>query len=147
MSDPLDDDSQEGSSQKSRDEVLRKKSFSRARGLDISSFMVSNDDSKQDNDQEEIQEKEHDIAMGEIVEIFSAGGDDSSKPGAVQKDGTVIAAPENDSVTDVAIHGEKRLGFGLLIAMVFTWSAIGTIVGTVLTPVVSATGLLLMVII
>ena len=31
MSDPLDDDSQEGSSQKSRDEVLRKKSFSRAR--------------------------------------------------------------------------------------------------------------------
>ena len=54
MSDPQDDDNQEGSSQKSRDEVLRKKSFSRARGLDISSFMVSNDDSKQDNDQEEI---------------------------------------------------------------------------------------------
>ena len=76
MSDPLDDDSQEGSSQKSRDEVLRKKSFSRARGLDISSFMVSNDDSKQDNDQEEIQEKEHDIAMGEICLLYTSDAAD-----------------------------------------------------------------------
>ena len=147
MSDPLDDENQEGSRQKMRDEVLRKKTFSRARGLDISSFMVSNDDSEQEAEQEDVQEKEQDIAMGEIVEIFSAGGDDSSNPGAIQKDGTVIEAPENDSVTDIAIHGEKRLGFGLLIAMIFTWSAIGTIVGTVLTPVISATGLLLMVII
>ena len=47
----------------------------------------------------------------------------------------------------MSIHGEKRLGFGLLIAMIFIWSAIGTIVGTVLAPVVSATGLILMVII
>ena len=147
MSDPLDDENPEGPRQKDRDEVLRKKSFSRARGLDISSFMVKNDDSPELPQQEEVEKEDHDIAMGEIVEIFSSGGDDTSAPGAVQKDGTVINAPEDDSVTDLAVHGEKRLGFGLLIAMIFTWSAIGTIVGTVLTPVISATGLILMVVI
>ena len=147
MSDPLDGENPEGSRQKDRDEVLRKKSFSRARGLDISSFMVKNDDSPEVPEQEDTEKEEHDIAMGEIVEIFSSGGDDTSAPGAVQKDGTVINAPEDDSVTDLAVHGEKRLGFGLLIAMIFTWSAIGTIVGTVLTPVISATGLILMVVI
>ena len=147
MSDPLDGENPEGSRQKDRDEVLRKKSFSRARGLDISSFMVKNDDSPEVPEQEDTEKEDHDIAMGEIVEIFSSGGDDTSAPGAVQKDGTVINAPEDDSVTDLAVHGEKRLGFGLLIAMIFTWSAIGTIVGTVLTPVISATGLILMVVI
>ena len=147
MSDPLDGENPEGPRQKDRDEVLRKKSFSRARGLDISSFMVKNDDSPELPQQEEVEKEDHDIAMGEIVEIFSSGGDDTSAPGAVQKDGTVINAPEDDSVTDLAVHGEKRLGFGLLIAMIFTWSAIGTIVGTVLTPVISATGLILMVVI
>ena len=111
MSDPLDGENPEGSRQKDRDEVLRKKSFSRARGLDISSFMVKNDDSPEEPEQEEVVKEEHDIAMGEIVEIFSAGGDDSSNPGAVQKDGTVINAPEDDSVTDLAVHGEKWLGF------------------------------------
>ena len=147
MSDPLDDENQEDSKQKGRNEVLRKKSFSRARGLDISSFMVEDSGPSEVPEQEDVQEAEHDIAMGEIVEIFSSGGDDSSAPGAIQKDGTVIKAPESDSVTDIAVHGEKRLGFGLLIAMIFTWSAIGTIVGTVLTPVISATGLILMVVI
>ena len=147
MSDPLDGENPEGPRQKDRDEVLRKKSFSRARGLDISSFMVKNDDSTEVPEQEDTEKEDHDIAMGEIVEIFSSGGDDTSAPGAVQKDGTVINAPEDDSVTDLAVHGEKRLGFGLLIAMIFTWSAIGTIVGTVLTPVISATGLILMVVI
>ena len=147
MSDPLDGENPEGPRQKDRDEVLRKKSFSRARGLDISSFMVKNDDSPEVPEQEDTEKEDHDIAMGEIVEIFSSGGDDTSAPGAVQKDGTVINAPEDDSVTDLAVHGEKRLGFGLLIAMIFTWSAIGTIVGTVLTPVISATGLILMVVI
>ena len=96
MSDPLDDENPEGPRQKDRDEVLRKKSFSRARGLDISSFMVKNDDSPEEPEQEDTEKEDHDIAMGEIVEIFSSGGDDTSAPGAVQKDGTVINAPEDE---------------------------------------------------
>ena len=55
----------------SRDEVLRKRSFSRARGIDISSFMVTDDEPKSEpveTSQEVSQEP--DIAMGEIAEIF-----------------------------------------------------------------------------
>ena len=147
MSEDTGGPKQSPSKNDSRDEIIRKRSFSRARGIDISSFIVDNDRKTDSTEVVDKVEVEQDIAMGEIAEIFSKGGEDFTRPGAIQKDGTVKSAPENDSVTDVAIHGEKRLGFGLLIAMVFTWSAIGTIVGTVLTPVVSATGLLLMVII
>ncbi len=133
---------------KNQDDLLRKSDFSRARGMDISSFMVADDDSKKETLEEvETVEEETDIAMGEIVEVFSKGGQEHKLAGAIQKDGTVKTAPEDDSVSELAIHGEKRLGFGLLIAMVFIWSAIGTIVGTVLPPVISAIGLLLMVII
>ena len=124
-----------------RDEMIRKKNFSRARGLDISSFMINEEDSELENESEDLEEeivKDIDKAMGEVAELFSRGGDEHKMAGAVQKDGTVIKPPENDSVADMSIHGEKRLGFGLLIAMVFIWSAIGTIVGTVLAPVVSA---------
>ena len=149
MSEDLNRKDESDSGDKSRDGILRQKDFSRARGLDISSFMV-NEETGQETppiDEEEKRPEDIDIAMGEVVEIFSRGGDEHKAAGAIQKDGSVIKAPENDSVTDMSIHGEKRLGFGLLVAMVFIWSAIGTIVGTVLAPVVSATGLLLMVIV
>ena len=132
----------------SRDEVLRKRSFSRARGIDISSFMVTDDEPK--SEPVEISQEvsqEPDIAMGEIAEIFSRGGNDFDRPGAIQADGTVATAPEMDSVTDLAVYGEKRLGFGLLVAMVFSWSLIGTIVGTVLDPIFGAIGLTAMAVI
>ena len=131
MSEDLNRKDEGDSGDKSRDGILRQKDFSRARGLDISSFMV-NEETGQETppiDEEEKRPEDIDIAMGEVVEIFSRGGDEHKAAGAIQKDGSVIKAPENDSVTDMSIHGEKRLGFGLLVAMVFIWSAIGTIVG------------------
>lgn len=133
-----------------RDEMIRKKNFSRARGLDISSFMINEQEQEGNLESEHLEEepvKDFDKAMGEVVDLFSKGGDEHKIAGAIQKDGTVIKPPENDSVTDMSIHGEKRLGFGLLIAMIFIWSAIGTIVGTVLAPTISAIGLISMVII
>lgn len=135
-------------SENSRDEIIRKRSFSRARGIDISTFMV--DVEEKTGDVEPVVKQkppEQDIAMGEIAEIFSKGGDDSKRPGAIQHDGTVNSAPEMDSVTDLAVYGEKRLGFGLLIAMILSWSLIGTIVGTVLDPIFGAIGLSLMAIV
>ncbi len=147
MSDNTGGPEQSPSKNDSRDEIIRKRSFSRARGIDISSFMVG--DNNKDEAANVIDEVEvtPDIAMGEIAEIFSKGGEDFKRPGAIQKDGTVNTAPENDSVTDLAVHGEKRLGFGLLIAMILSWSLIGTIVGTVLDPIFGAIGLSLMAII
>ncbi|MDG1549500.1 MAG: hypothetical protein P8Q94_05565, partial [Candidatus Poseidoniaceae archaeon] len=130
-----------------RDEVIRKQSFSRARGLDISSFMIEQKEEETSVWETVVEEKETDIAIGEVAEIFSKGGEDFERPGAIQKDGSVNSAPEIDSVTDLAVHGEKRLGFGLLIAMIFSWSLIGTIVGTVLNPVLGAIGLTTMAIV
>ena len=135
------------SKDESRDEIIRKRSFSRARGIDISSFMVDDGGKEESAEVVDEIEVEQDIAMGEIAEIFSKGGEDFARPGAIQKDGTVKTAPENDSVTDLAVYGEKRLGFGLLIAMIFSWSLIGTIVGTVLDPIFGAIGLSVMAIV
>ena len=128
MSEDSSGPKQPSSENDSRDEIIRKRSFSRARGIDISSFMVDNESETNSEEIAKI-EVEQDIAMGEIAEIFSKGGEDFERPGAIQTDGTVKTAPENDSVTDLAVHGEKRLGFGLLIAMILSWSLIGTIVG------------------
>ena len=62
----------------SRDEIIRKRSFSRARGIDISTFMVDVEGEKTDEAEPDVKQKppEQDIAMGEIAEIFSKGGDD-----------------------------------------------------------------------
>ena len=147
MSDDLDAEDITDKPSNNRDEVIRKQSFSRARGLDISSFMIEQEEEKTSVWETVEEEKETDIAMGEMAEIFSKGGEDFTRPGAIQTDGTVNSAPEIDSVTDLAVHGEKRLGFGLLIAMIFSWSLIGTIVGTVLNPVLGAIGLTTMAII
>ena len=150
MSEDLGEGAPPSKSEKSRDEVIRKQEFSRARGMDISSFMVTHEEDEEVVDVQEVEdvvELETDVAMGDMVEIFSKGGDDFERPGAIQKDGTVKTAPEMDSVTDLAVYGEKRLGFGLLIAMIFSWSLIGAIVGTVLDPVFGALGLTAMAII
>ena len=125
------------------DEVARKRDFRRAQGIDIHSFMVDAepDELPQPEKAEVIVE---DIAVGEISPLFTSGGEESTVAGAVQRDGTVEKAPEMDSVTDIAVHGEKRLSLGLLVAMVFIWSAIGALVGTVLPELLSGAGLLFM---
>lgn len=127
----------------SRDEVLRKRDFQRPKGIDIDSFMVTQEEPDEPLAPVVSAVKEHDIdeAVGEIVSIFSSGDDVSNAPGAVQRDGTVHRAPEMDTVEDLAVHGERRLSLGLLVAMVLVWSAIGAVVGTVLTPVLSGLGL------
>ena len=125
-----------------RDEVVRKRDFQRAQGVDIHSFMVKQESEEPSETPSSPASEPEDIAVGEITSLFSSGKDEQHAPGAVQSDGTVLQAPEMDSVTDLAVHGEKRLSFGLLVAMVLTWSAIGAIVGTVLPEIPSGLGLL-----
>ena len=116
-------DGRRSPSTSSRDEVVRKRDFRRAKGVDINSFMVDMGEEKAQpselGDAEQV-----DIAVGEISPLFTSGDEVSDAAGAVQRDGTVEKPPEMDSVTDLAVHGEKRLGFGLLVAMVFTLSLI-----------------------
>ena len=127
-----------------KDEIVRKRDFQRAKGFDIQSFMVQSEDEESPELETTEQSDTEDIAVGEIASLFSSGKEDHLAPGAVQTDGTVLHQSEMDSVTDMAVHGEKRLSFGLLIAMVLTWSAIGAIVGTVLPEIPSGLGLFVM---
>lgn len=125
-----------------RDDVLRKRDFQRPRGMDLGSFMVASKAVDEQPESVQIQPVEEvDEAVGEIVSLFSKGDEQTNEPGAVQRDGTVQSAPELDSVEDLAVHGERRLGLGLLVAMVTVWSAIGAVVGTVLPPELSGLGL------
>ena len=104
----------------SRDEMVRKRAFQRAKGVDINSFMVDMEDEK--TPQPVVTDSVvEDIAVGEISPLFTSGDEESTVAGAVQSDGSVEKAPEMDSVTDLAVHGEKRLSLGLLVAMVFIW--------------------------
>ena len=127
-----------------RDDVVRKRDFQRAQGVDIQSFMVAQNQETPPEILPPPTSEAEDIAVGKVTSLFSSGKNEHHAPGAVQSDGTVLQESEMDSVTDIAVHGEKRLSFGLLVAMVLTWSAIGAIVGTVLPEVPSGLGLLAM---
>lgn len=130
------------------DDLLSKRAFERGDGIDLGSFIVTQDFSKEPDDADREKESETnkskdiqtDEAMGDIGDLFSA--DDSNS--AINRDGTVDKKPEMDTITNIAVKGEKRLHFGLMIAMIVTWSAIGAIVGTALNPTLGAIGLLSM---
>ena len=127
----------------SDDEILSKRKFQNASGINLGNFLLDSTEEPEKAEIEEIEEeKNHDVAMGEMGQIFSSG----DSPERINRDGTVDSPPEIDSVTEYAMEGEKRLHLGLMISMIVVWSAIGTIVGTI--PIFgyefSAIGLLFM---
>ena len=127
----------------SDDEILSKRNFEKDSGINLDDFIIKSAfEEEQTEDIEESEEKELDVAVGEVAEIFSRNGSQSR----INRDGTANEAPEKDSVTEYAMEGEKRLHYGLMISMIVVWSAIGTIVGTspFLSHTISAAGLLLM---
>ena len=122
----------------SDDELISKKKFQKASGVNLDNFLIGS--IEEEVKEEEIEEvPETDEAMGEISELFTRDIQTSLK-----KDGTVDKAPERDTVTEYAVEGEKRLHFGLMISMIVVWSAIGTVVGLTLSPLLSTIGLILM---
>ena len=138
-----------------RNEVLRKKDFNRVKGLDLSSFMVSNNEPETTAQDQEVESQVvsfsdesgvQDIAVGQMAEIFNRDDSFSNQPGQIQKDGTVTEPSDLDSVTDMAVHGEKQLSKGLMVAMVVIWTMIGTLIGTSpsIPPILSLIGLVSM---
>ena len=127
--------------EKPTDDILAKRGFESGAGVNLGNFFVSEiEESEPVTKKEDQEEAIEDIAVGKVADIFSRG----DVPERIKRDGTVDEPPELDTITEYAIEGEKRLHFGLMIAMVVTWSAIGAIVGTELGPVLSALGLILM---
>ena len=108
------------------DEVLRKKNFDRGMGVDLDRFLITTPQPKPEVEKEEsVEVVETDAAVGEIADFFSAANTERNEPGMVKRDGTVDAPAAEDSVTDIAVHGERRIGFGLLVGMVLVWSVLG----------------------
>ena len=127
----------------SEDEILSKRNFETDSGVNLDKFLIKSVvEEEAPKEADETQEKEIDVAVGEVAEIFSRG----DAPSRINRDGTVDDAPEVDSVTEYAMEGEKRLHYGLMISMIVVWSAIGTIVGTspIFSHTISAIGLFLM---
>ena len=91
------------------DEILSKRNFEKDSGVNLDNFLIKSDEFEDAIDEpSEIEEKEVDVAVGEVAEIFSRG----DAPSRIKRDGTVETAPEIDSVTEYAMEGEKRLHYG-----------------------------------
>ena len=125
------------------DDVLRQKEFRRGGGIDLGQFMIRDDEEQPKNDIS-APEPEQDQAIGEIASIFQGEDEQPGEPGAIKRDGTVAEASAPDSVTDIAVHGERRLGYGLLAGMVLVWSVLGWVVGTALPPMIGGPLLIIM---
>ena len=98
----------------SEDDLISKKNFQRGSGVNLDNFLVSTEGPEIQNDQprgEEIVDE----AMGIVPEPFSKKDD-------IQL--TNNSLKEEDTVTEYAVEGEKRLHFGLMISMIVVWSAI-----------------------
>ena len=84
--------------------------------------------------------EDEDTAIGEIFDPFER--DSGPKPGDILPDGTVYETPELDTITEVAVQGERRLHWALMVTMVFVYSLIGWVVATALEPYLATAGLL-----
>ena len=124
------------------DDVLRSKEFRRAGGIDLGQFMIQ--DVEEEIEEEEVLEQDVDEAIGEMASFFQGESEQSNEAGSIKRDGTVEEASAPDSVTDMAVHGERRLGFGLLAGMVLVWSVLGWVVGTALPPLIGGPLLIIM---
>ena len=104
----------------SEDELISKKKFQKASGVNLDNFLISS--VEDETIAEETTENEVDEAMGEVVELFT-----KEVKSEINRNGTVDQPPERDTVTEYAVEGERRLHFGLMVAMVVVWSAIGAV--------------------
>ena len=132
-----------GMEKESEDEILSKRNFQKSSGINLDNFIIQSAfEDEVAEESETVPEEKVDEAVGEVAEIFSRG----DLPSNINRDGTVNEPPEIDSVTEYATEGEKRLHYGLMIAMIVVWSAIGTIVGTspIFSNTISAIGLFAM---
>jgi len=112
------------------DDLLRERAFQRGGGLDLSGFVLNVEQAPEPGEEETTEATEIDAAIGEIASPF---GEPTSSDG-----------PTDDAVTGLAVDGERRLGQGLLVAMVVAYSALAAYVGTALPPSIAAPGLLVL---
>ena len=121
------------------DRIIREMRFRRSIDIDLSEIEVPEERSEESR---EALAAAVDEALGDLFDPFKQA--DGSEPGAVQEDGSVPIAPEQDIVTGIAREGERGVNWGLMIAMILVYSAIGVQAGLALSPLPAITVLVLL---
>ena len=114
-----------------QEDVIRSKSFGRARGMNLGAFMVDvpSAEPEQFAESVELDSTQKDRAVGDMADLFTDAPVEAT-----------ASAPEDVGL----VEAEQQLSRGLMVAMVVVWTAIGAVVGTVLPEFISAVGLLSM---
>ncbi len=113
------------------DALLRERTFSKGAGLDLSGFDLRLGVDKPPHAEVPDTDDEADEAIGTLRSPFRAPSDAPEAQG-------------DDPLSSLATDGERRLGHGLLVAMVVAYSALAAYVGTSLPSAIAAPGLLLL---
>jgi hypothetical protein len=123
------------------DRIIREREFRRRVNVDLSDVVVPERSGDEEERREELAAAV-DEALGNVFDPFEqASGDE---PGAIQEDGSVPLAPERDIVTEVAVEGERRVNWLLMVAMILVYSAIGIQAGIALSPYLAMAVLLIL---
>ncbi|MDG1524843.1 MAG: hypothetical protein P8Q90_02080, partial [Candidatus Thalassarchaeaceae archaeon] len=150
-------DEHEDDESPSEDRIIDSRAFQMGGGIDLDAFMTPGDlaaakrpalpggsptdaTAGMKPNEDELAVGEIDDAVGEIFEIFDQNS--GPKPGDVLSDGTVYETPELDTITEIAVEGERRLHWALMVTMILVYSLIGWLVATALDPVMATAGLI-----
>ena len=122
------------------DEVIRERSFRISDRIEIGDIIQGTNEAQVED--ESGTEKEKDEALGELFDPFSEP--DSDSPGVVSSDGSVRSAPDRDVVTEIAVEGERRINWALMVSMILVYSAIGVQIGVVMDPLPAGVSLVVL---
>ncbi|HJO42346.1 MAG TPA: hypothetical protein QF508_02955 [Candidatus Thalassarchaeaceae archaeon] len=123
------------STEEKEDPLIRARRFKMGGNVDIDALDLDDFLSEVAPENEETPEPERDEALGDVFDPFSAPT--GNEPGAIQSDGTVRFAPEEDVVSNMAREGERKVNWSLMVAMIFIFSALSIVAGTAFSPLVS----------
>ena len=121
------------------DRVIRERRFKMGGNIDIDDLGLedirSNASEQEPTSPNSDSKPEIDEALGDVFDPFAETS--GTEAGAIQADGSVLSAPEDDIVTSMAKDGERRVNWSLMVAMIFVFSALSVVAGTAFTPLVS----------
>ncbi|MDE0707550.1 MAG: hypothetical protein OSB33_01235, partial [Candidatus Poseidoniales archaeon] len=151
------EDEDEDTESPSEDRIIDSRTFQMGGGIDLGAFMTSDDlatakrpalsggsptdaTAGSDMNYEQSKVEVSDEAIGEIFEVFDQQS--GPKSGDILPDGTVYETPELDTITEIAVEGERRLHWALMVTMIVVYSLIGWLVATALDPMLATAGLI-----
>jgi len=149
------EDDNEDTQSPSEDRIIDSRAFQLGGGIDLDAFISSDDfaeakrpalpggsptDATAGTQEKIVVDENKDDAIGEIFEVFDQGS--GPKAGDILADGTVYETPELDTITEVAVQGERRLHWALMVTMIVVYSLIGWLVATALEPMLATAGLI-----